>query len=63
MDGAPTAEGRAEKVKRLAEEKQARLAEALRVNLHRRKAQGRARAEQQNPPASDLAADTKPDGE
>ncbi len=35
------------KAGRLAEEKERRLAEALRANLHRRKAQSRARAEPQ----------------
>ena len=45
-------ESRADKVKRQAEEKQKRLAEALRVNLHRRKAQSRARADgPESPPA------------
>jgi hypothetical protein len=36
---------RAERVRREAEEKQLRLAEALRANLHRRKAQNRARTD------------------
>ncbi|PKU26644.1 hypothetical protein [Telmatospirillum siberiense] len=38
-------ESRAEKVRRQAEEKRQRQAEALRANLLRRKAQSRARAE------------------
>jgi len=51
MDSA--GESRADKVKRQADEKRKRLAEALRVNLHRRKAQSRARAESPDPLAGD----------
>jgi hypothetical protein len=56
---APADESRADKVRRQALEKQTRLAEALRVNLHRRKAQSRARAETPERPA-DRAGPDKP---
>jgi hypothetical protein len=56
----PGGESRSAKINRQAAEKQKRLAEALRVNLHRRKAQSRARIDGGD--ADDGAAGMDPKG-
>ncbi len=59
---ASSGESRAETVRRQAEERQKRQAEALRNNLLRRKAQSRARSETADPASQQAEDDGSTDG-